>query len=147
MRRGLFSMQLHWTAAAFLPHASSPSLPSEPELRSLWNVMSDLKREKCVGRHDELRIESSQLLRAFFFFCLFVCASRAIARNLDIINCTSLKRRSSTCDWDRLFRRGRLAEPVPTFIYISPNGGISRTQSVNYRSSINDITYFAILFV
>lgn len=82
MHRGLFSMQLHWTAAAFQLHASSPSLPSEPELRSLWNVMTGLKREKCVGQHDELRIESSQLRHAGPFFFSFT----PIARNLNIIN-------------------------------------------------------------
>lgn len=69
MHRGLFSMQLHWTAAAFQLHASSPSLPSEPELRSLWNVMTDLKREKCIEQYRwTTHTESLQLRRAVKLF-------------------------------------------------------------------------------
>lgn len=79
MHRGLFSMQLHWTAAAFQLHASSPSWPFEPELRTLWNVMTDLKWKKCIEQHTELRIESSQLWREGKFFAL-------VAENLRVIN-------------------------------------------------------------
>jgi len=51
-------IELH---AAFQLHASSLSWLFEPELRTLWNVMTDLKWEKCIEQHAELRIESSQL--------------------------------------------------------------------------------------
>lgn len=67
-------LQLHSNSTA-----SSPSLPFEPELHSLWNVTTDLKREKCIEQHDKLRIESSQLWRAGKCFALVV-------ENLRVIN-------------------------------------------------------------
>lgn len=80
-------LQLH---SISMPHPRRACF--EPELCTLWNVMTDLKWKKCIEQHTELRIESSQLWYKGKFFA-------SVAENLRAINniaecaraCTSIE--------------------------------------------------------